>query len=77
MNNLDGILRLRMPQTMIDHLAREANEQMLTLSAYVRLVLARHLGLIEPPSVLVDPAVEYRVPVSQTEAMAELEADNA
>jgi hypothetical protein len=59
MNELDGVLRVRMPQAMIDKLAREANLQMLTLSGYVRLALAQHIGMIEPPSVLVDTRAEY------------------
>ena len=59
MNELDGILRVRMPQVMIDKLAKRANLQMLTLSGYVRLALAQHIGMIEPPSVLVDTKEPY------------------
>ena len=61
MNELDGILRVRMPQVMIDKLAKEANLQMLTLSGYGRLALAQHIGMIEPPSVLVDTKELYGV----------------
>jgi len=61
MNELDGILRVRMPQMMIDKLAKRANLQMLTLSGYVRLALAQHIGMIEPPSVLVDTKELYEV----------------
>ena len=61
MNELDGILRVRMPQVMIDKLAKAANLQMLTLSGYVRLALAQHIGMIEPPSVLVDTKELYEV----------------
>lgn len=60
MSTLDGILRLRIPQQLMDELARRANGQMLTTSAYVRLVLAQHVGLIEPPNVLVDTRAEYK-----------------
>jgi len=58
-SNLDGILRLRIPQSLMDELAKRANGQMLTVSAYVRLVLAQHVGMIEKPSVLVDTREPY------------------
>ncbi len=59
MANLDGILRVRIPQPLMDELAKQANSQMLTVSAYVRLVLAQHVGLIKPPTLLIDTKTEY------------------
>ena len=59
MAGMEETLRLRVPEALLLALNREARKQMLTTSAYVRLVLAQHVGLIEPPTVLVDPATEY------------------
>ena len=52
-------LNLRIPPELMRALRREAHKSMLTVSAYVRLVLAQHVGLIESPSVLVDTRAEY------------------
>ena len=59
MSQLDEILRLRVPGALIDALSKRANEKMLTLSAYARLVLAQHVGMVEPPNFLVDTPTEY------------------
>ena len=52
-------LRLRIAPELMAALNKSANAQMLTTSAYVRLILAQHVGLIERPSVLVDLSTEY------------------
>jgi hypothetical protein len=54
------VLTVRVPTALYRELAKRANGQMLTMSSYVRLLLAQRVGLIESPSVLVDPSPEYQ-----------------
>ena len=59
MPEMTETLRLRVPERLLKALNREAHRRMLTTSAYVRLILAEHTGLIEPPNVLVDTRAPY------------------
>lgn len=63
-DGLNETLRLRVPKKLMVELDRHARAQYLTVSAYVRLILAEHVGLIEPPSVLVDSRAVYEAGLS-------------
>ena len=67
-STLTATLRLRVPKKLLTELERNAQAQFLTVSAYVRLILAQHVGLIESPSVLVDSSVPYGTEVERCDS---------
>ena len=59
MTQMDSYLNLRVPDKLMEKLRQESKRRMISVSALVRLTLAEGLGMVEPPTVLVDPATEY------------------
>ena len=59
MVQMDSHLNIRIPEAVMDRLRRESRRRMISTSALVRMLLAEGLGMVEPPTVLVDPATEY------------------
>jgi len=59
MGELTEVLRILVTPEFKKQLEDESEARMISVSAFVRLALAQHIGMIEPPSVLIDTREPY------------------